>query len=353
MPPPTRLATAAITLVTCLCAAGAARAADDYPNTSGFGVPFSADEAWYRQCKRVEKRAAPDPAPARADIAKCDAGDLYYARLNQADTSQAEWNAVRACATAHADNAVLAMLFANGLGVPRDADTALHYACAMEHVAKAEMVSRVAHLAAPAGTEVRRSTRFDQCDDITSGYMGSVCAAIREDVDGRVRTARLERLAATLPAPSRAAFARLRAAAERYVGAADGEVDMQGTAAPALALEHQGKLREQFMQAALDAAAGRLPPASGPDHEKRDAELNALYKNVMALPSTQDGWPDRIGSSTIEHASVRATERLWLAYRDAFAAFAATLPSGPDTLAARTLLTGQRAAQLGDLLLYR
>jgi uncharacterized protein YecT (DUF1311 family) len=274
---------------------------------------------------------------------------LYYAKLNQAETSQGEWDRVRACATAHADNAVLMMLYANGLGVPRDADTALHYACVMEHVAKAEMESRVAHLAAPA----RAGVRFDQCDDITSGYMGSVCAAIREDVDGRVRTARLDRLAASLPAPSRIAFARLRVAAERYVGVSGAEVDMQGTAAPALALEYQASLREEFMQAALDTAGGKLPSASGAEHARHDAELNALYKNVMALPSKQEGWPDRIGSSTIEHAAVRAVERQWLVYRDAFVAFAATLPSGPDAASVKALLTSQRTAQLAEVARYR
>jgi hypothetical protein len=327
-----------------LSTAHAAPFTEPYPNTSNFGVPFSKDESWYQQCMRAEKRVAPRTGDAHAAPVQCDADTLYYTKLHQAQTSPAEWNAVRACATASADNAVLMMLYANGLGVQRDAGIATHYACAMDHVAKAEMEGRIAHLAAPPA-----SAPFDQCDDITSGYMGAICAEIREDQDLRVRTARLDRIARTLAPPSRDAFATLRAAAERYAMAATDETDMQGTAAAGISLQHRARLREQFMQAALDATAGKLPPASPDDFAREDGKLNALYQTVMAIPSTQDGSPDRIGQSTITRAAVRGAERLWLVYRDAFAGFAATLPAGPDAVAVKTLLTGQRIAQLADI----
>jgi uncharacterized protein YecT (DUF1311 family) len=327
-----------------------ALAAPPYPNTSNFGVPFSEAENWYKQCMRVAKLNVPVPGTSRgASPTKCDAGELYYTKRNQAVTSPAEWDKVRACAVANADNGVLMMLYANGYGVPRDTDMAIHYACSLEYVAKAEMEARVEHLAAAP----RPGVPFDQCDDITSGYMGAICAEIRERQDERVRTARLTRLTSGLPPVGRSAFARLRAAAERYAAGATGEVDMQGTAAPAFSLKHQGRLREQFMQAALDTASGKLPPSSPAEYAQRDTELNDLYKAVMSAPSKQEDWPDRIGESTITHSAVRDTERLWLAYRDAFAAFAASMPSGPDPTAVKTLLTSQRIAQLRDVARYR
>jgi uncharacterized protein YecT (DUF1311 family) len=73
----------------------------------------------------------------------------------------------------------------------------------------------------------------------------------------------------------------------------------------------------------------------------------------MAIPSTQEGHPDRIGNSTIERAEVRKAERLWLAYRDAFVAFRASLPAGSDADAIRSLLTAQRVARLRDVESYR
>jgi hypothetical protein len=323
------------------------RAQQAYPYTD-FGVAFSTDEAWYRQCMRVEKVALP-PAD-RGASPDCDADAMYYTTLHQATTSPAQWRAVRACASAKGDNMVLMMLFANGFGVARDTDVAIHYACQPPFAAKAEMEGRIAHLATlPAGS----NKPFDQCDDITSGRMGAICAASREDQDERVRLSRLGRLAASLAPPSRVALIKLRARAEKYAQSAMDEVDMHGTAAPALALERGAFVREQAMQAMLHAAAGKLPVASGADDARRDAGLNVQYKLVMALASQQQEWPDRIGQSTIARKDVRAAEREWLAYRDAFIAFAATLPSGPDAASVRSLLTAQRTALLVKVAEYR
>lgn len=321
------------------CIPAPACAADAYPNTDGFGVPFSKDEGWYRQCMRVEKQAASRPAATAP--ANCDAGDLYYRKRSQAVTAQAEWDQVRACAIAQRDNAVLMMLYANGFGVARDTGIATHHACAAESASKAEMEGRIAHLA-----KLPANTVFDQCDDITSGRMGAVCAGIRADLHRSVRATRIERMAASLPAPARAAFARLQAAAERYAVAAGDEVDMQGTAAPSFVIQRQEQAREQFMQAALDAADGKLPGASAQEAAARDRQLNAVYRKLMAARSPQEDWPDRLGDTTIQRKDVRATERAWIAYRDAFVAFAAQLKAGPGADAINALLTSQRIAAL-------
>src|SRR5471032_2984865 len=173
MPTLVRLAIlAAVSLLT----SSAALAADSYPNTN-FGAPFSNDESWYRQCMRVADLGVPQASGSAAPSPQCDASALYYSKLNQVATPPAEWQTVRACASAKADSAVLMMLYANGFGVPRDVDLALHYACQLE-AAKAEMEARVAHLAAARGIDRPFAQPFDQCDDITSGYMEAVCAAI-------------------------------------------------------------------------------------------------------------------------------------------------------------------------------
>jgi uncharacterized protein YecT (DUF1311 family) len=329
-----------------LAAPLAALATGPYPTTD-FGVPFSTTEDWYRQCMRVEQ-IAPEPAAGKAP-AGCDATGLYYRKRGQAETSQAEWDQVRACAAATSNSAVLMMLYANGYGVARDTDRAIHYACSLEYVAKAEMVGRVAHLA--SGED--RGKPFDQCDDITSGAMGGVCAELRETQARRVREARLERATHGLPAASRAAFARLRVAAENYARAGVDETDMQGTAAAQFATEHEAWRREEFMQAVLDAIDGKLAPASSAEFAERDRELNTLYQDLMAAPSRQPDEPDRIGDSTIRHADVRKAERTWLAYRDAFLAFGASLPSGADAAAISTVLTTERIDQLRKVERYR
>jgi hypothetical protein len=312
-----------------------------YPNTNNFGVPFSQEEDWYRQCMRVEK-LAPPPATVKAPEG-CAPTDLYDRKRDQAQTSKAEWEEVRACALAKNDNAVLMMLYANGYGVARDTDRAIHHACILDFIAKSEMESRIAHLA----TRPAEDKPFDLCDDITSGYMGAVCASRREARDSRVRSLRLDRAARALPAAARAAFARLREAAERYASTAGySETDARGTAAASFAYAHQARLREQAMRAMLDTIDGKLPPASAEAYAEWDRQLNAVYAEVLAIASNQQDHPDRIGDSTIDHADVRKAERLWLAYRDAFVAFRASLGDGADADAIRGLLTEQRVEQL-------
>lgn len=253
-----RLAALAAIGLAISCAGAAAQL---YPNTSNFGVPFSEAEHWYQQCMRVADVGEPEMSGARDAASRCNASELYYTKRNQATASPEEWSKVRACAVANADNAVLMMLYANGFGVQRNTDVALHYACKLDFIAKSEMELRIAHLVSAKQTEAP----FDQCDDITSGYMQGVCAT----------------------------------------------------------------------------------------YARQDAALNDAYQAVMTAPSGQDGWPDRIGTSTVDHASVRNTERRWLDYRDAFVAFAAKLPSPPDLVAVKTLLTNQRIAQLKNVERYR
>lgn len=331
-----------------LAATAAASAAPDYPDTQQFGVPVSKDEPWYRECMRVE-HVAGAPAPAmQAQGPQSAATQLYYLKRSQAVTSQAEWDAVRKSALAHGDNAVLMMLYANGFGVPRNADIAIHYACSMEFVAKAEMEARVTHLASP-----RPSTAIvDQCDDITSGMMGGVCADIRQSQDRRVRDARLNRAVQALAPNAQAAFRKLHAAADAYAEAAQDEVDRHGTGAAGFAIEHQEKLREQFMQAVLDLLDNKPGSPPIPQMAQLDAELNAAYQKLMSAPSPQQDAPGRLGDSTIDRTQVRKIERLWIAYRDAFTAFAATLPVSSASQAIGPLLTSQRIVELKKIAGY-
>lgn len=339
-----------LALASCLMSAlFPAFAARPYPNTGNFGVPFSKDEPWYQQCMRVAAQTAPDASTASTASPTCKASDLYYSKRDQAATSPVEWNTVRQCALAHQDSAVLMMLYANGFGVPRNADIAMHYACDLEFIAKAEMDARVGHLSAAP----RPGAVFDQCDDITSGYMGAVCAEIQERQAKRVRGARLDRMARGLSDHAKSAFNKLLVAAERYTNAASAETDMRGTGAAGFQLQRLGRLREQFMQAAFDTENGRLPPSSPMQFLQRDSELNATYQALMDAASKQDESPDRIGDSTIRRADIRNTERLWIAYRDAFVAFRAQLSSGSDANAIKTLLTIQRRADLEEIGRYR
>lgn len=330
-----------------LCAARAPAAQPDalaYPNTSGFGIEFNSGEDWHRQCMRVAQRAP--AARPRTKAAACKATDLYYRKRDQAATSKAEWQQVRDCAQASGDDAVLMMLYANGYGVARDPDRALHHACKLDS-AKAEMEGRVAHLASSA--HASDSQPFDLCDHVTSGRMGWECMAIRAGRDDRVRSARLERFAATLPAAARAPFARLRAAAAAFTQASAGEVDMSGSGGPGFTIEHKGRRDQEFVETLLEAAGGSLPRANAAQLAQMDRELNAYYRQLLGTRPAADDHPERIGPSTVTRKNVRSAERAWLAYRDSWAAFLAAAKLPTDIVSVKAELTRQRIVQLKQI----
>jgi hypothetical protein len=72
----------------------------------------------------------------------------------------------------------------------------------------------------------------------------------------------------------------------------------------------------------------------------------------MRAPVKQPDAPGRIGDSTVDRGEIRKVERLWLAYRDAFVAFRARLPSGADPDAITALLLRQRVDALKTITLY-
>jgi uncharacterized protein YecT (DUF1311 family) len=319
-------------------------AAVPYPNTEGFGIDFEKNEDWYRQCMGVERLVPPRPAVAPGN--RCDATELYYLKRDQETTSKDEWRQVRACAEASGDDAVLMMLHANGYGMPRDAGRAIHHACRLD-AAKAEMEARVSYLASNAAAQ--DSQAFDLCDHITSGRMGSVCAGIAAMRNERVRSARLARFAAALPAAARLPFARLREAADAFALKTADEVDMTGSGAAGFVTQGVARRKNEFLETLFHAAQGKLAPASGEQLAQLDRQLNAAYRKLLAMPSEREGHPERIGNSTVTRDDVRTTERAWLAYRDAWAAYLAARGASDDRTAVLAELTRQRIAQLARI----
>ena len=317
-----------------------------YPNASNFGVVPDPRAAWYQQCLRVQQHQP--PARDLLAIGKgkaCHASKLYYDKLNQASTSQGEWDQVRHCAQASNDTAVLMMLYANGIGVAQDADLAIKYACSGE-AAMPEMEARVAHLANLQGSK----RRFDQCDDISSGRMGAVCASIAQDQAGKVRSAFLARLRGALTAPQQASFDALVKATNAFAHArGTDEADMTGTAGTQMGIDAEGREQEWLREhlAAFEKGQFKLPAAE--ECALADAELNRAYAQVMQSPETDPDHRARLHYSTVEKSGVRATQRAWLAYRDAWVRFAAQRYPAIDQVSLKAALTQWRIRQLARL----
>jgi uncharacterized protein YecT (DUF1311 family) len=283
------------------------------------------------------------PKPTAAPDKGCDSQALYYGIGRPADFS-----AARACALAHLTGtdspmdgpAILANIYANGSGVPRDYDKAIAYACQID-AAPAEMEGRIAHLVA-LKAKGPGTTPFDVCDDITSGLMMGFCASRDSDIAAAKREAKIDALARDLGEGHKAALKTLRAAAGAYANAvADNEVDLSGTARGALSIGARDEANDAFATTLQAALAGELAAATPADLAAADKALNAAYAKVMALK-------DMSGLGTVDKAGIKKTQRAWLAYRDAFTAFAKGGRTSPTTVA--RVLTAQRTKALAAFL---
>jgi uncharacterized protein YecT (DUF1311 family) len=290
----------------------------------------------------------PDAA-ARTRLAGCESEGFYYADGGQPDYAQA-----RLCAFAERDagddlmfggSAVLMMIYANGDGVARNIELAKKFACAVEG-SPAELDGRLEHLDAMAGSPGKRE-RFDLCDDITSGYMMGFCASRGADAAKVDRDRRVTALTASWSATERAAFAKVRAAADAYFEACvDGEVDMSGTGRGAMAVGAREGL-EDALVSALDAfGKGQLPQGGAAEFAAADKQLNANYTAAMNYYKAQAAEGT---AGSVKPEGIRGAERAWIRYRDAWVAFGAQKYPAVGADAWRAYFTRERAQALKDL----
>ena len=334
----------------CLIMPLLAGAQSDYPNTSAMGSMGDPRAAWYRQCVRVQAVQPPardlPPAAALHGLRQCGAQERYYDTRQRAGATSGEWEQVRHCAYAESDATVLMMLYANGYGVSRDHDVALKYACSLP-AAPAEMDGRVAHLNERA--RHHEAKPFDQCDDITSGFMGGQCAAIQDRLDSKVRTVRLTALMKSWQPAQQAAALQLQQALEQFAARrADQETDQSGTLRGAMSIEANGVELDLFARDVQDAEKGKLPRYTEPQFQQLDRKLNQVYQSVMQQPQKEGA--RGLGYSTVTKEGVRTTQRAWLAYRDAWVALGAARYPSVAPAAWKALLTQRRIDQLQGLI---
>jgi uncharacterized protein YecT (DUF1311 family) len=150
-------------------------------------------------------------------------------------------------------------------------------------------------------------------------------------------------MAQRVPAAAREAFAALRKAAYAFADARGGaEVDMSGTARAAMSIGAEEETRAQFSKLLTDLLGGKVPSGTPAEARAADAALNAMWKRLAARgEQVQDG-------GTVTLAEVRGSQRAWLKYRDAFAAFARAAGRPTDGIVAA--VTAARTAQLKDLI---
>lgn len=320
-------------------AAGPAQRYDWGDAKDDYGAEYSASKALCRQLRDREPPAADRPTPSQTQALRgCDSEKLYYGIGIKADPVKA-----RQCAFIEAgrgDDSVfggrtmLMMVYANGRGAARNPDVAIHLACGIDG-APAESHGRVTHLA-----ELRRkggAADFDYCEDITSGLAGGYCASHEESVAAAKREAAYAQLTAAWSPAQKAALARLRAAHKAFAEASgEGEVDHGGTARASMEIGAEETLRDELLAMLRQLEARRAPAYGHAQYAAADAALNAAYRKQLR------GVEADAGAGAVTRQGIQGAQRAWLAYRDAFLAFAAVrYPAVPrESLA--TWLTEKR-----------
>ncbi|MES2742251.1 MAG: lysozyme inhibitor LprI family protein [Pseudomonadota bacterium] len=321
-----------------------------YPNTSAMGVEVDSGEQWYQQCVGVQDSAPPPqdlpPAKSGAALSRCVAPDLYYDALS-ANGARADWETVRHCAFAQRDTGVLMMLYANGLGVPKNPKLALKYACSLPS-AQAEMSGRVEHLVSRMLDNT--AGRFDLCDDITSGRMQGECTAVGERQDAKVRNRDLAAIIKTWPPQHQTGLRELQKTMDSFaIWRAQAEVDAGGTLAASFAIDAKAAELALFIADLRTAEKGKAPGFSEAGFMQLDKQLNVLYQKIMERPPAGQGQADSDAIfGTVNKDGVRSVQRAWLAYRDAWVRFGALRYPAVKPWAWKARLTERRIKQLAE-----
>jgi len=202
-------------------------------------------------------------AEQAAALKDCDADKLYYGIGVHFDYLKA-----RHCAFAKDNQDVLMMLYANGLGVPRNYAVAKMAACRAEAQPQ-EVEARLSRLTRMQTGKEGPSPKIDICDDAASSQLGARCAAIQSGLADQDRAARIDTLSARWSDVERAALQQLRQRASE-----------------------PGQL-EEVLNSLQDFEAGKLPSFTVEDAAGVEREMGQ-----MKIP------PEK--------------QRIWLAYRDAW-----------------------------------
>ena len=313
---------------------------------------FGEKEAQALCAKLKDYHPGPKAQPAAADrkLFAAETEDCYAYVYGSGKAR--DYDKGRRCCLVKGCNRELAMIFANGWGVPRDYAAAAYFLCQAEEVAPMEQWGMMGHV-----QEMRKQAQpkdLDYCEWVTSGHGSTWCQQLEMDRLAPDWDRRVETVSRSLPAATRPSLEALRKAAATFAEA-DGSLsaldNYGGTIYPSQVLAGQQEQTEAFLAALEKYTRNRAPAATPADFERADHALNAAYQKQRAQVKSDDKEFDR---TTAGQDSLRDAQRAWIPYRDAWKSLyrlrwqGAALPEALDREIA-TALTAARAEELSKL----
>lgn len=335
-----RMIVARFALITCIVFGSALAIADDasYPNTSWMGGDVNTSAGWYEQCMAVKDEQPPAIDSAVGKEEKCDPFDLYSDAKNKQNPSESDWLKVRSCAFSRREDRVLMMLYANGLGVKRNYRLALNYACKIGE-APAEVEGRVAHLVSEM--EAQNHQVFDWCDDVTRSENVGICMSIAERQKDKVRYSKLGHITSKWTESQKKTYSRLEVAFWNFVSArGQNEAEQVGMARYYDDIRVGAEEFDAFVSYMEQLEQGKIEKVTHEQFVSVDKLLNDRYQK--ALHSNADRQYGSTGNG------IKATQKLWLKYRDAWDDLLRVKYPSVDRQAWKAILTDRRVDQLKE-----
>ena len=248
---------------------------------------------------------------------ECNEQALYYGFGKTPDYGAAlrcaYWHRAHPATGSFLDGAgTLAMLYANGNGVPRSYALAIRFACELDNSGGQNTAERIGRLKALRDGKPTADPTFDLCDEQMSGAMGAYCSDLAEKKADVGRMRRIRAIEKQLPERALAILPKLQAAETAFEQARmRGEyTGGGGSGSVGFALVDQNLLREQFVINLERFGKGNLPKTTAADRERAERELSAAYEAVKAMPAP-DPNEVHVSAASPTPEGFAATEAAW------------------------------------------
>jgi hypothetical protein len=301
-------------------------------------------------CTRVKRVALPPadlPSPTESQqLGGCNSGNLYYGLQVAPDAVRARKcaylereNQLSRGATPFSGSGILMMIYANGKAVPTNYDLAIRFACEVGGT-QDQLSARILHLQEMMSKQ-KGVGDIDLCDDAAGAEMEGWCARKGSEVaKARMRT-KIDQLTSSWQEPEKSSLSDLTRAANNFIQSRTrNEIDLTGPGRGAFQVAEEEKLRQSFTTSLEKFEKSDLPKFSRLDWTKAEATLNALYGKIQGSRDLHFG--------TVTPARIVATERVWMAYREAWVKFGAVKYPAVTAEAWKTWLTQSRIEMLKE-----
>jgi uncharacterized protein YecT (DUF1311 family) len=234
----------------------------------------------------------------------------------------------RRCCLVHECNRELAMIFANGWGVPRDYDAATWFLCRAKKENGGQELNFVELWGMlKAVQEMRTSSDpkdLDYCGHFaTSGVAELYCEGLAVDAGAPKLERRIAAVADLLGPAARAALADLRKAEEAF---AEADADLRsagsrgGSGYAGIRLSERGEVSALFLDDLERFGRERAPLTAPAASQGADRDLNVAYRAGRSALSSWPKNPYAVPGKPLPE-TLRDAQRAWLRYRDAWIAF--------------------------------